>query len=242
MTTLRQTKRSAVYPVVLQVVTLSVLLGGCSGTMRYRELRLEGQAAMLARMPGPARYFFEECNRIKPRQVENLHDLGTCSVMLARDRFERENRAAAVREADAAITYYSEALDVHPGHQASIEGKNIALELKGQFDEALEHAEWAAEFVGPHARQYVFLAKEREERGDVDGALLGYRQAVAMEPENADAHVAFAKFLLRHEQVPEAIRHLQIAYRLNPFDDWVVDQLAARGAVPALGRQAGKTP
>ncbi|MCH7871957.1 MAG: hypothetical protein IID33_09690, partial [Planctomycetes bacterium] len=191
----RQPKRLAVYPVVLQAVTLAVLLGGCGGTMRYGELRVEGRRAMLARMHGPARYLFEECNRIKPRQVENLHDMGTCSLMMARDRFERENRAAAVRETDAAIAYFSEALDVHPGHQPSIEGKNIALELKGEFDEALEHAEWAAEFVGPHARQYIFLAREHEERGDVDGALLAYRQAAAMEPKNADAHVALAKFL-----------------------------------------------
>jgi tetratricopeptide (TPR) repeat protein len=197
---------------------------------------------MLDRAYGPARYFFEEAERVRPRRVENLHDLGACSVMIARERFEQMNHAAAMRELDKAIGYYTQAIEVYPGHQASIEGKNVALELKGQFDEALKHAEWAAKFVGPSAKQYVFLAEELEERGDVDGAMLRYRQAVAVEPDNPKAHVAFARFLLRSKNEPAAVHHLQLAYRLDPSDDWVVDQLAARGAVPPLAPETARTP
>ena len=152
------------------------------------------------------------------------------------------NRPAALRELDEAIAYYSQALEIYPGHQASMEGMNTALELKGQFDTALRHAEWAAEYVGPSARQYIFLAKELEERGDVDGALLRYRQAVAMEPGNPKAHVAFAKFLLRAKNEPAAIHHLQAAYRLNPLDEWVADQLSARSALPPLTSGDDKAP
>ena len=152
------------------------------------------------------------------------------------------NHAAAMRELDAAIAYYTQAMDVHPGDQASIEGKNIALELKGQFDEALDHAEWAAEFVGPSAKQYIFLAKELEQRGDVDGALLRYRQAVAMELDNPEAHIAFAKFLLRQDNERMAVHHLQQAYRLNPLDEWVLDQLTARSALPPLAPQTENEP
>ncbi len=163
--------------------------------------------------------------------------------MLAKEKFRQMNHPAAMRELDDAITYFSRAIDAHPGHQASIEGKNRALELKGQFDEALEQAEWAAEFVGPSARQQIFLAEELEERGDLDGALLRYRQAVAMEPGNPGAHVAFAKFLMRRNNETAAIQHLQVAYRLNPRDKWVVDQLVARSALPPLGpREDGETP
>ena len=55
-----------------------------------------------------------------------------------------------------------------------------------------------------------------------------------MEPGNAEAHVAFAKFLLRARNEPAAIHHLQAAYRLNPLDEWVADQLTARSAVLPL--------
>lgn len=214
------------------VMAMAVLLTGCGPS--YRHLRLQGQEAMIGGRYGPARVFFVKADERSPRRIANLYDLGTCSIMLARERFEQKNHAAAMREVDEAIGYFTQALDVNPGHQPSIEGLNTALELKGQFDEALAKAEWAARFVGPSAKHYVFLASELEERGDLDGALLRYRQAVSIEPTNVDAHIAFAKFLLRNNNEPAAIHHLQAAYRLNPLDQWVLDELAARGAVPAL--------
>lgn len=211
---------------------------GCA-TAKYYRARREGQKAMVAGMYGPARYFFAEARNFRPRSVDNLHDLGACRVMLARQKFEQMNHAAAMRELDSAVANYSEALDADPGHQASIEGKNVALELKGQFDEALEHAEWTAKFVGPSARQYIFLATELEERGHVDDALLRYRQAVAVEPDSTEAHLAFAKFLIRSNNEQAAIHHLQAAYRLDPRNEWVIDQLTDRGALQPL---AGEDP
>lgn len=208
----------------------------------YQQLRREGQQAMGAGAHGPARVFFRQADQIRPRRPDNLHDLGACSVMLARRNFEQGNRAAAMRELDAATGYYSVALDVYPGHQASLEGKHVALKLKGQFEKALAHAEWAAEFVGPAARQYLFLAHELEERGDQDGAFLRYRQAVAVEPRNAEAHVAFAKFLIKSDNETAAVRHLQSAYRLNPLDEWVANELTQRGAIPPLAVRASEKP
>ncbi len=237
----RIAKRSYAYPfVVIAAVALGPAFGGCGPD--YRQLRREGQKAMLDHAYGSARIFFRQADDLRPRRVANLHDLGACSLMLARARFDQRNHAAAMRELDAAVSYYSGALDVYPGHRASIEGKNIALELKGQFDEALEHAEWAAEFVGPAASQYIYLAQELEERNDRDGAFLRYRQAVAMEPRNAEAHVALARFLLRNKNEEAAVDHLQAAYLLNPLDEWVIDELTKRGAVPPLGSPKAGTP
>ena len=214
----------------LLVVSLST---GCTA-VDYQQKRFHGQSLMAAGTYGAARHFFNEAESIIPRRVGNLYDLGTCSMMVAKQRLAEKNDLAAKRELNTAIAYYSHALEVYPGHQPSIEGKNIALELKGQFDEALEHAEWTAQFVGPAARQYIFLAGEHEERGDIDEALLRYKQAIAMEPENADAHVAFAKFLLRTNNESAAVHYLKAAYRLNPTDSWTLEQLSSRGAVPVL--------
>jgi tetratricopeptide (TPR) repeat protein len=205
---------------------------GCGPS--YRELRIEGQKAMLDGSYGAARILFLQADERSPSRIGNLHDLGVCSVLLARQQFAERNHPAAVRELEAALAYYERAIEVHPGHQASLEGKNIALELKGQFDKALEHAEWVSEFVGPSAKQQLFLARELEERGDLDGALLRYRQAVAMEPRNPGAHEAFADFLLRLDNERMAIHHWQIAYRLDPSNRKIAGELIARSALPAL--------
>ena len=211
----------------------TIVSTGCVA-VDYQQKRLHGQKLMAAGTYGAARHFFIDAESVRPRRVGNLYDLGTCSMMLAKQRLSQKNELAAERELDTAIAYYSQALEVSPGHQPSIEGVNIALELKGQFDKALEHAEWTAKFVGPAARQYLFLAKEHEERGDIDTALLRYKQAIAMEPGNAAAHVTFAKFLLRTQNEPAAVHHLKAAYRLDPTDPWTLSELSARGVVPVL--------
>lgn len=227
------------YTLLLSVLILLPLMG-CGPN--YYDLRREGQHAMISGACGPAKIFFQQADERAPRRVENLHDLGACSVMIARKKFEQMERVAALRELDDAVGYYSAALDVFPGHQASIEGKTVALKLKGQFDKAIDHAEWAAKFVGPSSRQYLYLASELEERDDNEGALLRYRQAVAVDPQNPEVHIKFSEFLLRHNNEPAAIHHLQIAYRIDPLNKSVTDQLANRGVLPSLALTAQPKP
>lgn len=221
-------------------LVMSLVLPGCGPS--YHLLRREGIRLMVDQSYGPARSLLMEAEAASAQRVENLYDIGFCSLMLAREKFERHNAPAAFREADRAIAYFNRVLDARPDHAAAIEGKNVALELKGQFDEALKQAEWVAEFVGPSARHQVFLAQELEERGDVDGAYLRYRQAVAMEPRNASAHAAFARFLLRQDKESAGLYHLQAAYRLNPSDRSVADELIARHALPTDAPLAGAAP
>ncbi len=217
----------------MALLILALLVAsGCGPT--YRELRLEGQRAMVDGSYGAARILFLQAEERSPSRIGNLHDLGVCSVLLARQQFVERNHPAAMRELDEALAYYERAIEVHPGHQASLEGKNIALELRGQFDKALKHVEWVSEFVGPSAKQQIFLAQELEERGDLDGALLRYRQAVGMEPRNPAAHGAFADFLLRRDNEKMAVHHWQIAYRLDPSNRKIAGELISRSALPPL--------
>ncbi len=224
-----QTDWSWIPLVLVAMFCLAMLFAGC--TPNYQQLRHEGQEAMLRGDYGPARYMLLNAEDKAHRRSDNLHDLGVCSVMVAKQKFEERNHAAAFRELDNAIAYYRRSIDERPGSQAALEGLNIALELKGQFEEALKHAQWTVEFVGPSAKQYIFLAEELEQRGDVDGALLRYRQAVAMEPENAKPYVAMAKFLMRHNN-DAAYSYLAEAQRLDPEDPWVKQHQGSRAATP----------
>ena len=210
-------------------------LTGCAAEPDSRALRLEGQRAMVRGDYAAARGLFGEVHLLLPEAPANLHDLGDCCLYFAREQFARQNTAAALRELDHAIEYYQRAINAHPGWQPALLGKNIALELKGQFADALRVAEWAARFVGPSARQQIFLAEELEQRGDLDAALLRLRQAVAMEPDNAAAHEALGLFYRRIDKRDQAIRHLTASCRLDPSRPGPAEALAELGApLPVL--------
>lgn len=207
--------------------------GGCQQSAGYIKLREEGKRFVDEGNYIASKEMFLQADAKNPEQLPNLNDLGAVSLGVARQRFVEKNHAAAFRECDAAIGFYRRAMAVHPGYTKSLEGLNEALELKGEFERALEEtALWAAENLGPAAKHQVFLAKELEERGDLDGAMTTYRQALAMEPKNPLPHVAYAEFLLRRNKEAEAVEHLQEAYRLNPKDRTVKEDLIARGALP----------
>jgi hypothetical protein len=65
---------------------------------------------------------------------------------------------------------------------------------------------------------------------------------VAIEPSNASVHRAFAKFLLANDNEPAAVVHLQQAYRLDPSDPWVMEELAKRKALPRLTAERENPP
>lgn len=215
-------------------------LGGCATGPDFRELRLEGQRALIDRDFAVARGLFKEAEKQVPKDALNLHDLGDCCLYYARDRFERRNYPAAMREVDRGIAYYDRAIRSQPGFSAALLGKNIALELKGQFEQAMGVAEWAVKFVGPSAKQQIFLARELEERGDPDAALLRLQQAVAMEPQNATAHAELGMFFLRADKRARAAAHLRRAYQLDPGHRGVIDALARIGEpVPSPSQALG---
>jgi len=222
--------------VVTTVVVVVTLLSGCGPT--YRELRRAGQSEVASRNWGAARHLFEEAHTRVPEDAENLHDMAVCSIMLARKRLEDGNRSAAMREIDRAIHYYDRALTAHPGFRPAIIGKNRAQELRGQSEEALKSAHWAANFVGPSAKQQIFLAGEYEERGDVDGAFLRLQQALAMEPDNPAVHNAFGDFYRRQGERKTAIRAYRRSLKLDPAQPDVVKTLREIGAFALPGEDA----
>jgi len=224
--------RTALVASLVAAISLAFLVG-CGPT--FQELRQEGQRSFAECKWGPARNLFYEAHLKAPEHAENLLDLGVCSMMLARRKFESGDHAAGMREVDRAIEYFSRALAVRPGFGPALTGKNRAEELKGQFEEALRTAHWAARYVGPSAEQYIFLAAEYEERGDLDSALLRCRQALAMEPRNPAGHKAIGMLFLRVGNRAWGVEALMESLRLDPTQKDVADKLRSLGEpVPAV--------
>ncbi len=207
-------------------------LGGCGHDLSYGELRQLGQEKMIQREYGAARNLLLEARERTPEDPWNLYDLGDCNIYLAKEQFRLRNAPAAMRYVDDAARSYARAVNAHPGMLPALWGSNMALELKQQFEAALAVAQWTAEFVGPSARGQIFLAHELEERNDMDAALLRYRQAVAMEPNNPYANAELGRFYARINRRTEAGRMLRTAYTLNPTEPGVVEALRELGEMP----------
>jgi tetratricopeptide (TPR) repeat protein len=220
-------------PLAAALLLSLLAAAGCGPS--FHELRVEGQKEMLAGDWGSAQYLLEQARRKKPDHVENLHDLGVCSLVLARRQFEQRNTPAAQRELDRAEHYYDRAIAVEPGYQPAIAGKNRAQELQGQFEEALKTAHWAAQFVGPSAEQFLFLGKQYQERGDYDAAFLRYKQAVQMEPNNPKTHKAIGLLFKRVKRNDMAVKALSVSLQIDPTQQDVADALRELGEpVPAV--------
>jgi tetratricopeptide (TPR) repeat protein len=227
---LRSVTRAVAGVLIPAAGLILVCAAGCSTEPTFAELRAAGQQQVIEHNVGVAKRLFEEAEELRREDAYNLHDLGICAMIRARDLFSQGHHPAAMREIDQSIAYYDRAITVHPGFQSALLGKKRALKLKGQFDAALRHAEWVSVFVGPAAEQQIFLARELEERGDMDAALLRYRQAVAMEEDHAGAHAELGRFLHRQGRGEAAIPHLQESYRLDPTDREVLRLLVELGA------------
>ena len=185
---------------LLLVGTITTFVSGCvssSTDTTYDRWRVEAQDAIQRGNYEVARGLLLNAENKKPRDPVTLHNLGVCSLHVAMAKQQDMNYAAAMRELDFAEAYFRRAIDAAPAYQPSQEGLNETLELKGEYASALKEAEWAAQNVGPSAKEQLFLAGALERQGDVDGALLRYRQAVAMEPNRPAPHVALAIFLKR---------------------------------------------
>ena len=211
----------------LAVVSIVLTIPAC-GPNFYR-LRREGQNAMAQGQYVLAKQKLEAARDMEPEDPEVLFDLGMVCRIQAERALADGNQAAAYREIDRAIECFDRAIEARPSMQAAIEARTDALAFKGQSDEALKSSEWAMRFVGPSAKSHIFVARQLEGRGDMDGAMLRYRQAVEMEPKNATAHAAFGRFLLRIGRREEGIAQLERAYRLNPLEEGVARDLAEQG-------------
>ena len=212
------------------LLAASTMLVTTACTPSFRLYRSEGGKLLAEGRFAAAKGLFEQAHAMVPENVDNLCDLATCHVGMARDYLVREDRRASIREVNQAIAYYDRAVRSYPGHSGAIAGLNEALELRGKYTEALETAEWASRVVGPSVRQQIFLAREYAERGDADRALLAYKQAVAMEPANSTPYWALGVFYLQIGRHQDGVAKLQQAYRLAPTRTAIADQLRRLGA------------
>lgn len=216
------------------ILMYSTLSSGCHPTLFEIE-RTEGTQLLHEGRYSAAQSHFLAAYDMVPESADNLCDLGSCHLEIARGYLQRDDRRSAIREVNESIHYFRRAVQSYPGYEKALAGLNDAQEMRGEFGEALETTKWASRVVGPSARHQLLLANEYEQRGDADNALLAYKQAVVMEPGNPRPHFELGRFYAKLNRTEEAIDHLDQAYRLDPTQTQVADELKRLGAkVPEI--------
>ena len=222
------------------MLLLLLLMLGCEPTARsYHE---EGLAEDRAGHYDAARAMFKVAVLKEPERQESAYYLARCCRLGAERKFAEGDIPGALRELDEAVFHYGQAIEAYPGYAAATEEKAEALELKGKYGEALRLSIWAKDNAGRTVRQLVNVAREFEQRGDMDTALARYRQAVAVEPDNALAHAELGRFLARQKRYDVAVAALENAYRLDPSEPGVVHDLATFRGLAGVEARPAATP
>lgn len=220
------------------VAAILVVSSGCNlPTHTAREFDQAGMRALRAGDYIGARAMFSAALESGPERPDTLYYLGECYRRLAVEKAKQDQVPAALRNADLALLYYTQAIDAHPAHGPAIRAKSDALEMKGDYEKSLEMAEWAgkqlANTTRRGARWYLDWARRLEARGDFDVAKLRYEQAMALEPESATARAAIGGFFKRLGDRDRAVLAYREAYRLEPHERGVAAALRELGAYPA---------
>jgi len=211
-------------------VCVAVVVSGCGPVVG--EINKEGLQEHDAGRYVEAIGLFKTALNKDITRPSTLYYLGRSYMYLAEDRFRAGNARMARRNLDDAVYNFDRAIAVFPNYEEAIRGKERALVLRGEYDKAMAVIKKSGELLGPSAKHKVMLARQYEERGDHDNALLAYRQAVIVEPLNAWAHAELGRFYRRLNRRQDAVASLTRAYRIDPREDRVAADLKALGGWP----------
>jgi tetratricopeptide (TPR) repeat protein len=181
----------------------------------------------------------------------------TAHEALGKIETARENPEEAIRHYEAALEVQPEASRLHVP-------LGLAYRGLGEIEKAREHLGQAGQakimLPDPYLREigslsvssemFLSLATQAIKAGNLDRAERAYRGALAVNPENARAHVNLAEILTRRGALEEAEARLREALRLDPESFFATFNLAnlfeLRGdleeAIPLFERALEKDP
>ncbi len=179
--------------------------------------RLRLADVLLARnRPADAREELAHAMRLDPRSAAAHDGLGRA--------------AAALGELEAAIGHFQAALALKP--EASSLHYHLALAYRdlGDVERARQHmatqGKEPVRFPDPLIREllesmagvggHLVLGRKALQEGSLDVAAAEFRQAIAADPSNAEAHSELAQVLARRGEVEEAIEHFRGALANAP--------------------------
>jgi len=113
-------------------------------------------------------------------------------------------------------TLFGHALAVTEDNYVAHNNLGLALEKKGQTDEAVRQYQEALRLTPGFAEAHNNLGIALQNQGQIDEAMTQFQEALRLEPDNAEIHNNLGAALNQKGQTDEAIGQFQKALRLAP--------------------------
>jgi Flp pilus assembly protein TadD len=132
---------------------------------------------------------------------------------------------------DNAEEHFGKAMRLKANAFWILQGYAHAKLAAGQIEEAEQLLQRALEINSRHSPTLTDLGTAYARMGDESGAESYFKQAIDVDPNNAFAFAAYARFLLRTQRYPEGLEMAMAAVETNPRDErnrQLVEELRAR--------------
>jgi Flp pilus assembly protein TadD len=113
-------------------------------------------------------------------------------------------------------TLFRHALAVTQNNYVAHNNLGLALEKKGQTEEAIYQYQEAIRLTPDFAEAHNNLGIALGERGQIDEAVNQFQQALRLKPDNAEVHNNLGAIFYQKGQIDEAMSQFQEALRLTP--------------------------
>ena len=163
------------------------------------------------------------------------------AYLQGKHHLDRVGQGFADEEADKAVEYFQQAIDADPSFLPAYigltEANNWRMLPSPESDAIMENArKKIAELAPNSAVAALASARVKEDNWDWTGAEVDYRKAIALDPNNVDAHSGFANFLDNLARLDEGWKEWQTAQELNPNPDRLPSALNLPYALAARGK------
>ena len=188
---------------------------------------------------------YNEALRIKPDDGDTHYNLANvlsrqakCPEAIAHYReavknapdsiMARNNMAVCLIQTgdrQAAIEQFQEILRLKPEFEPARRNLAMLLAAKETMKRAAVAGRVSEGAEGGSLKEQMRLGQEAVKRGDLDNAIIHFRGAVRIDPDNPGAHVGLGLALAYKGEIDEAIRHFRVALKRDPENAEVQNSL-----------------
>jgi protein O-mannosyl-transferase len=188
---------------------------------------------------------YNEALRIKPDDADTHYNLANVRTRQAKYPEAAAHYREAVKNApdhvmarnnlalclvqtgdrQAAIEQFQEILRLRPGFEPARRNLSVLMAAQETVKRKTAGGSDPVRAQGGSLKEHMRLGEEAVERGDLDSAIVHFRSASRIAPDDPGAHISLGLALAYRGEIDEAIRHFRLALKRDPENAEVQNSL-----------------